>query len=263
MRGGGGNANTFHTDDGRFLLRNLQAGEYQLIAQTPDGLISTEPLPVTVVDGRGSTTEIPVIEGAALAGVLVDDVTGAGIAQASVSAQGAPGSEATAGSAGARTDGEGKFSLRGLSSGRYVIQVYPPSGVYFAEIVELQAGESREITLRERAPGEIRIVVRDEAGAPVANAQPMVRNPATGMVIWPNWGLLMREGVSPGRDGSRLFRTDESGVNLRRHVPPGRYEITASMEGYSTAQLAWVEVQSGQTSDVTVTLRPTNEQPPR
>ncbi len=254
---GGGNRNTFHTDDGGFTLRSLKAGEYDVAAQTPGGLIVANVPRVRVAGGRGSRAAIDLVGGAILSGTLVDDATGEKIVGAQVNVRGAPGADAPPTTAHARTDASGKYVARGLSTGTYVVYVYPPSGIQFHQSVELQAGEERILNLRERASGAVRVYVRDPAGRPVESATVRVKSEA-GPEIWPNWQALRREGVQmDGRGWSGMIRTDASGANLRRHVPPGRYRVSADKRGMQTAEAKWVDVDSGRTTEIEIVLAPT------
>jgi hypothetical protein len=252
---GGGNQNTFHTDDGRFTLRNLKAGQYDLAAQTPDGLIVANVPRIRVADGRGSRATVELVGGAVLTGTVVDDATGEALVGAQVSVRGAPGAAGPATTAQTRTDADGKFVARGLSSATYVVYVYPPSGVPFYQSIEVQAGETRTLNLRERASGAIQVYVRDAAGRPVESATPRVKSEA-GPEVWPSWQALRREGVDmSGRGWNSMIRTDASGANLRRHVPPGRYQVSADKQGLQTVDPKWVEVASGRTTEVEVILQ--------
>ena len=251
---GGGNRNTFHTDDGRFTLRNLKAGKYDIAAQTPDGLIVAQVPRVDVADGRGTRATVELVGGAVLQGTVVDDATGEALVGAQVSVRGAPGADGPATSAHTRTDAQGKFVARGLSSALYVVYVYPPSGIPFHQSIEVQAGETRTLNLRERQSGAIQFSVRDSAGRPVESATPRVKSEA-GPEVWPSWQALRREGVSMrGQGWSSMIRTDASGANLRRHVPPGRYLVSADKQGMKTVEPKWIDVGSGRTAQVEVIL---------
>lgn len=264
FRPGGASQNTFHTDDGKFLLRNLKAGEYDLSAQTPEGLIVASAARIRVGDGRGTRATVDLVGGAVLSGKVVDDATGEPLIGAQVSLRGAPGSGGSPTTSTTRTDGTGSYVARGLSTARYVVQVHPPSGIPFHQAIELRAGETKILNLRERASGAIRIFVRDASGRALEGATPRVKSEA-GPTVWPSWQAMRREGGQlTGRGWGSVIRTDASGMNLRRHVPPGRYEVTADLARYRTVESKWVEAHSGRTTEVEIVLEPVGgSEPPR
>ncbi len=251
---GGGRSGTFSTDDGTFVLRNLRGGKYRITAQTGDGLISVAPPEVTVADGQGSSARVSLVGGATVQGTVLGDESGGPIASATISVRPVQGRDAPTTSSRGRTDSQGRFSARGLAAGRYVVNVWPPSGITFHETIELAEGETQQIILREQPPGQIRVIVKDAQGNPVEGATPRISG-ESGVQVWPNWSALRKEGYEFSRDSMRtLTTTDGSGANLRRHVAPGRYTVTASKTGYGTPEVAWVEVRPRQTTDVQLVL---------
>ena len=220
---------TFSPDDGHFELRGIRAGEYDLTVTSPEGHIGAEPVRVAVIDGTGSRARLSLVAGATVSGVLVHDVSGLPIPKARISV--APQANAPRGmtSGSAQTDADGRFVVRGLGTGPYVIHVWPPDGFNFQETLDLSAGESRVVELREEAPGAIQISVVDQDGAPLANVRPTVTAQGGGQ-IWPNWNALQKEGIRFGPETwQELLQTNEEGINLRRHIPPGEYTVQATL----------------------------------
>lgn len=256
--GGGGRSQLFSAADGRFVLRGVAGGNYALSASTPDGLVVLEPPTVTVVDGRGAgPVRLALLRGAVLKGD-VEGVDGKPLANAWIwvyPIKAEEGRNAPSGSS--RTDEKGAFFVRGLGSGAYGINVSSDQVVPWTERVDLQTGEERRLHLVERPPGRVRVTVVDAQGTPLAKVQPVLTD-ATGNQSWPNWSLLMKDGIIDGRTpGSweRATQTDASGVCLRYHVAPGRYQVSAQAEGYGApADPPWVDVASSSVTDVTITL---------
>jgi hypothetical protein len=155
-------------------------------------------------------------------------------------------------------DAGGRFLLRGLAPGAYTVHVTPPSGVTWIEEVEVHEGESKDVRYVARPPGQIRIHVVDADDRPLEGAQPTVTTPMGGHV-WPSWQALQREGLleqNPRGDAwHQLLRTGADGVNVRHHVAPGRYQVSAQLQGYTASgEPAWVDVASRRTTEVTVVM---------
>lgn len=250
----GSTQSTFSPDDGHFVLRGLKAGEYDVTVTSPEGHIGAEAVRVAVIDGGGTEARLSLVAGATVSGVVLSDETSLPIAKASINVRPQAGAGQAMPSVSTRTDAEGRFVLRGLGTGPYVIHVHPPNGIAFQEPIDIVAGESRVVELREEAAGAIDIAVVDPDGAPIANVRPSVQA-AGGTMIWPNWQALQKEGVTFGPNTwNQLLQTDDQGRNLRRHVPPGEYTIRATMNGYAPAEPVTVTVRSNQTAQVELVM---------
>jgi protocatechuate 3,4-dioxygenase beta subunit len=256
---GGQNEQAFNTDDGRFTFKGLGAGSYLLQARTPDGRITRQAVRADVANGRATTdVALPLAVGGTVAGTVVDEETGRGIGGANLQLVGRTAEGGTRTNAGAATDAGGRFLARGLAPGPYTIHVTPPNGVTWIEEVEVGEGQTKDVRFVARQPGQIRIHVVDAEHRPVEGAQPTVTT-AMGGQVWPSWQALQREGLmdtSPRGDvWQRFLRTGADGVNLRHHVPPGRYQVSAQLQGYAApGEPVWVEVAPRRTTEVTVVL---------
>ncbi|MHC5009314.1 MAG: carboxypeptidase regulatory-like domain-containing protein [Planctomycetota bacterium] len=247
---------SFNTDDGEYVVRGLAAGVYDVSASTPEGLVTLQPLPVDVADGRVARADPVLSSGSVLTGIVVEDATGAPVAQAQINVQPRPGEAGTGSEGRARTDAEGRFSVRGLAPGNYLAYVTPPQGVGFHLPLEIHASETKELRLVVRAPGSIRFLVTDAEGAPLGGATTQVTSEA-GVVLWPDWNRIRREGVQFGPDTWRRYlETDAQGVLERTSVPPGRYRVGAHLDGYVPGEALWIEVASDRTTEARLTLEP-------
>jgi protocatechuate 3,4-dioxygenase beta subunit len=260
---GGQNQFTFNTDDGRFVVRGQQEGEYEVRASTPDGLISLQQEKVRVVNGQGTADiQLRMSRGATVRGRVTSAATGEPIAGAWVGftarAGDSQGDSSGATSGGARANTKGEYQVRGLGGGAYTVSVSSPNGMNWSVAVDLQFGETRRLDLVQQQPGTIQIFVTDVDGNPIAQAQPSVRS-ETGAWVWPNWNALRRDGLmGNGVSWQMLNQTDETGVNIRYHVPPGRYEIGVSKSGLRLkGEKPWVDVGSGRQSEVTLVMEKT------
>ncbi len=253
----GSSQSTFSPDDGHFVLRGLKSGEYDVTVTSPEGHIGAEAVRVAVIDGEGTEAGLSLVAGATVSGVVLKDATSLPIAKASINVRPQTGAAQAMPSVSTRTDADGRFVARGLGTGPYVIHVQPPSGIAFQEPIDIVAGESRVVELREEAAGAIDIAVVDQDGTPIANVRPSVQA-IGGTMIWPNWQALQKEGVKFGRNTwNELLQTDDQGRNLRRHVPPGEYTVRATMNGYKPSEGVAVTVRSNQTAEVELVLEKT------
>ncbi len=252
----------FNTDDGRFELRGLTGGEYDIRASTKAGLIALQAARVTVAQGQGTQdVRLELSQGGTVYGRITKEATGAPIPNAYVYVQlrdqgSADQSGATSGNT--RADRKGTYSISGLGSGAYNVRVWMDGGQSISAAVDVQVGTRHEVNLVERQPGAIQVTVVDESGAVIENARPNVRS-STGVVINPNWQLMRKEGLLDNEANAwHLARhTAADGINVRYHVPPGRYEVTAYKQGYVLAPegAAWTDVRGGATSAVEVVLK--------
>ena len=255
-RGGGGMTRNFNTDDGKFEMKGVSAGEYTITAKTADGLVTLQADVVSVTEGRGSReARIELTEGAVVTGTLRDDETGRGIPNMWVYANPKPGGDGPPPpNAWTQTDRAGQYELKGLGTGAYTITVWT-GGTSISQAIEITTGERRQVDLAKQRPGMVTFTVTDEKGEPVPGARPNLRT-ASGQWVGVDMGRLRREGIiEAGTDWRAVYNTDDGGVLTRYHVPPGVVKVWVTCNGYTSSQQTEIEVQSGGTTTVSVTLK--------
>ncbi|MDJ0974388.1 MAG: carboxypeptidase regulatory-like domain-containing protein [Planctomycetota bacterium] len=255
------NTQIFNTDDGEFEIRGRTAGKYEVRASTTDGLISLQKEVVDVVDGRGAReVRLQLSRGSVLRGRVTDESSGKPIKNAYVYVNARKGeggqdqSGATSGNS--RTNAKGEYEIKGLGAGAYTVNVWA-DGANWSTTADLGPGETKTVDLTKRQPGSIRITVVDKDGNPLKGAYPNVRS-TTGAIVQPNWQQLRKDGVLGNSPNAwqEATTTGDDGVNVRYHVPPGRYRITANLKGYVVdGEGPWVEVLAGNQSSAEVRLK--------
>lgn len=254
--GGGGHTRTFNTDDGKFEMKGLAAGEYAVTATTADGQVTLQQDVVSVAEGRASReARIELTEGAVVTGIVRDDVTGSGIPNLWVYANPTHDpSRPRAPNAYTQTDGQGRFELTGLGTAAYTISTWT-GGMSISKPLDLTTGDRREVELVKQAPGQVTFTVVDENGEPVPGARPNIRT-ASGQWVGVDTGRLRREGIIDRGTDWRLFHnTGDDGVLTRYHVPPGFVKVWVTCSGYTASTQTEIEVRSGRTTEVAVTLK--------
>jgi hypothetical protein len=258
--GGGNNSQTFNTDDGTFKVRGLQEGRYDVLASTRSGDIGTQKEVVQVSNGRGSReVRVRLTQGAVLKGRVSDEANGSPLKNAYVylSARSDGGQDTSGVTTGnGRCDSKGRYEINGLGGGSYNVHVWHDNQNWSVPI-DIQMGEVREFDIVRREPGMIEIVVLDTGGTAIAGAYPQVKS-ESGQQIQPNWRLMRRDGLmGRGRNAwNEATRTNGEGLNVRYHIPPGRYKVSAMKQGYQPdGEGTWVEVAGGATTSITVKLK--------
>lgn len=255
------NTQIFNTDDGEFEIRGRPAGKYEVRASTTDGLISAQKEIVEVVDGRGAReVRLQLSRGSVLRGRVTDESSGKPLKNAYVyvsARQGEGGQDQSGATSGnSRTNAQGEYEIKGLGAGAYTVNVWA-DGANWSTTADLGAGETKRVDLVKRQPGSIRITVVDTNGNPLKGAYPNVRS-STGAVVQPNWQQLRKEGLLGNSPNAwqEATTTGADGVNVRYHVPPGRYQITANLKGYAVAgEGPWIEVLAGNESSAEVRMK--------
>ncbi len=253
----GGASRTFNTDDGTFEVKGLAAGEYSVTAKTSDGFVTVQAEVASVSEGRGSReVRIELTQGAVVTGTFRDDETGRGVPNTWIYANAKPGADGSPAPGGwSQTDRAGRYEIKGLGTGAYTISTYA-GGTTISKQVDLTVGERRQVDLAKLAPGMVTFVVVDPQGEPIAGARPNVRT-AAGNWVGVDQARLRREGlIEAGTHWRALWDTGEDGQLTRYHVPPGILKVNVTRSGFKASQQTEIEVNSGRTTRVTVTLEP-------
>ncbi len=256
----GGVSRVFESLDGSFVLDGLPSGTYRVSASSGDAWVTDAPASVTVVDGLASA---PIRLSLERGGVVRGDVRSADgkpLSDAWIRfhrAGAEPRGSAPAGSA--RTDAEGAFVVLGLGAGGYEARIESDRAVPWTERVDLGSGEEKWVHFVERPAGIVRFQVEDGQGRPLAGAEPVLLD-AAGVPLPANRRLMARDGTfDPDVPASwtRATTADGGGVCTRRHVPPGRYRASATLQGFAAPDVpAWIEVEPNLVTEVKVVLRP-------
>jgi len=249
---------TFNTDDGRFEIKGLNAGDYTVQATTPEGMLAVQPDVVTVMDGRPSReARLELTEGAVVKGIVRDDETGKALSNIWVYAMG----KTPEGGSGAppqghgQTDSKGHYEIKGLGTATYTISAYV-GGAPVQQVVELRTGETRQLNLAKLPPGSIQFVVVDEEGNPMPGAYTQIRT-ATGNWVGVNIQAMRKEGlIGSAYNWSALTRTGADGSLMRYHIPPGILTVWATKSGYTkVGPNQEIEVASGSVTQVEIKLK--------
>ncbi len=149
-----------------------------------------------------------------------------------------------------QTDGEGRYDVQGLRAGKYRVSAggaaimgfrgdpttgrLTRGGLALAEEQWLQ-----DVDFRLEAPGTLEVFVRDSAGAVAGGATIFVRD-------------------SDGRicEAMSFRQTDSGGRCVYSGLAPGRYTALARSGGDASAESESVEVRTGESSRVELSLEP-------
>jgi protocatechuate 3,4-dioxygenase beta subunit len=251
---------TFNTDDGKFQLEGVEAGEYIVTVSTQDGFIAAQPEIVAVTDGRPSRrVRMDLQAGAILRGTVRNDESGRPIAQAWVYANPSAGggednTRATSGHA--QCDGQGRYEIKGLGAGAYAVTVWSPGGTSFSSVVDVRQGAEQHLDLTELRPGTVSVTVLDESEKPVADARVHIRS-TNGNYVNVNAAAMQKEGlIGKSYNWRTLWNTDEAGLIVRYHVPPGAHQVWATRRDHEmSGEHAQVTVASGRVSDVVIKMK--------
>lgn len=156
------------------------------------------------------------------------------------------------------TDGEGRYELKGLSPGRYVLTFGRRGALVEAEEeFEIPAGRDeleRDLLLQT---GAVQVTVLDDQGSPLPGAQVSLRRGG-------GQGSQRRDVVAIGimndggeggstitmGSGAGTVTTDKDGRALLRDVPVGRYRCVVESERFAEHAVPDVEVTQGSTKDL-------------
>jgi len=261
-------------DEGRFALSPLPAGVYELRASSADA-VSAPREGLLLEPASALDVELPLIEGARLAGRVLDEDDGRPLAGAELEVIE---DALTATPAHTVADAEGRFSVSPLRAVRQRVWVRAPGYVPLVGASFVPGKSSQRITLSRS--GTLEGVVVDEDGAPVAGAQlevigktargasihvvgPALELGATSVPPPATDNLAVTRGPVPkvplvpvpvavGDDPGALlgglgFLSEAGGRFRIEGVPAGRLELVARMLGYASSHSGALELGSGKT----------------
>ncbi|HEY6549503.1 MAG TPA: carboxypeptidase regulatory-like domain-containing protein, partial [Vicinamibacteria bacterium] len=240
---------TFRSPDGSFTLEEVPAGTFAVVVEAP-GYESARVSGVVVREGEATAdVEVRATRGRALRGRVLDGVTGRPVVGATVSAQGAdrPGPPLPMGfeDGASFTDADGRFDLPGLGLGMVKLVARHPEYSESSRLVDVQNAQA-EVEIRLSNGGALGGTVVSEAGAPVGGASVALQDGGGG-------GAGFRIGPGGGGGGPQTLSDEGGGFRFDR-LASGRYTVTASLRGRSSAPLD-IALQAGETrGDLRVSL---------
>ncbi|MBI4601044.1 MAG: carboxypeptidase regulatory-like domain-containing protein [Planctomycetes bacterium] len=217
--GGGPGASSPATDaEGRYEISRLDPGKYGVKAEAKDRLGASRG-GIEVLDERAvEGVDLVLGDGEALAGRVVD-AEGSPIAGARVVVSGSSSTQA-------RTDGDGRFRLGGLTAGTHQVNAWQ-QGFQGASIQAVAPGP--EVTLRLTRSAAIAGELRSRRPASFDGSQVMAVAQGTGGGQGTFWGS------GAGRDGK--FEVE---------VREGTYVVKAIVRGFAPSSSAPVTVKAGE-----------------
>jgi protocatechuate 3,4-dioxygenase beta subunit len=227
--GGGAGPQAIHSEDGAFVLEDVPAGTWEVVAQAK-GYQSARVGGVSVDEGgTREGVEVRLVPGNAIRGRVLDGAGGVPVLDAAVTLQRAGGGgRALAqlmGESDARTDGEGRFAIEGLAVGSYTVVAQHPDYADATAVVDVKEGPA-SAELRMLPGGTVGGVVLSLTSTPLAGAAVSLSAGAG--------GGRGRGGGFGGFAGGDTTVTDDAGRFRFRHVTAGRYTVSASLRGHGT-----------------------------
>ncbi|HEX4960481.1 MAG TPA: carboxypeptidase regulatory-like domain-containing protein [Thermoanaerobaculia bacterium] len=216
--------------DGRYEMKGLQPGDWHVTALTASRRQSEQSVQIRAGDTE-RVLDFDFGQGFTLSGrVLLD---GTPLSGAAVMV----GSE-KAGSQSAQTDFAGRFKVRDLAAGSYVVFVLATRGITgYGQPVDV-AGDT-EVTL-DVPTGVLRgRVVSAATGEPIPGAAVTIRNPG---------------GEPPPLLSMALVRSSEEGL-FESRLADGTYQVQVQKDGYAPVE-ATAEVRSGTGTAMEIRLQP-------
>jgi protocatechuate 3,4-dioxygenase beta subunit len=223
---------SFHAEDGSFVLEDVPAGRWTVEAFAP-GYQAGSASAVTVGEGEAvEGVEVRLSKGGVVSGRVLEARTGRPILDATVRAELSGGETRRsmiriAGEGGdneAATDAEGRSEIAGLAPGTWVLTASHPDWSEATASVEVKdAPATADIRLgRGGAIGGAVLA----AGRPVAGAQ-VTLSAAGGTGFGPGAGMM--------GGGEQAALSDEGGRFRFERLTPGRYTLAAALRDQSSA----------------------------
>ena len=240
------NTNTTKTgSDGTFTIRKLQPGKWSV--RTASGKFLPTTLEVTLAEEEDRSDLVLVVKpGNAIAGQVVDE-RGIGVADFKVGskrteARGGVSIERFAPDEATTTDGNGYFTLSGLSDETATVRAFGP-GHSSAMASDVKVGTG-DLVLRVERFGAVEGVLVDAEGKPIEGSS--VRAQTAGMPEVDSMVLEDLDGLQiPGRGGAK---TAADGSFRLEGVRPGAATIVATGRTHRPARQAGVNVIAAQTT---------------
>jgi protocatechuate 3,4-dioxygenase beta subunit len=244
---------------GAFSVTNLPPGAYEIDGYTATGLLSTR-VAFEIREGQETPpVKLSLEKGGSIRGV-VQSPDGSPSNQARVYATAEDGSRRNPVSA--STDAQGRFVLRPLEPGTYVVRANHRQWVEAQDLASVTLGSETEMRLVLRAGGSARIAVRGPDDEPVPDATVVLKR-SDGRVQQPDWQKHQTEYLQlrqrdPSYSWADFFKgittTGADGVAGRRFLPPDRYSVSVAKQGYEPGQ-GQVDVMEGREGSVVIKLK--------
>ena len=129
------------------------------------------------------------------------------------------------------TDAEGRYGLQSYitpSQGQLSVMVFHPDYELKIAPVAADAGRLVQLDVALGRAAQLGGIVRDEEGQPVAGATIAVEGPALGPAVWAFYTYLPNPRAP--------FTTKDDGEYAFAYLPPGAYQVTATLKGYVIAK---------------------------
>ena len=231
-------AETATEPDGRFVLRQLDRGEYTLVASAPGHATGRE----TGVASGASDVVLELGQEARIEGIVIDE-DGAALPAFTVVAQVPIGAlERRTAAVQSVFDSEGRFAIEGLEAGSYLVRVFAHGRAPSAETT-LTAPSASPARFVLSGGGVIEGVVTSAGGGPIENAR-----------------VTLEGGAGEGASAVPVTATtvtDARGHYTLEGIPPGPQAIFTAAGEHHARVISGLVVESGETLRVDVELTPT------
>lgn len=222
-------------NDGAFVLKGLEAGQYTLGIAGEGFARKTVPSLEVKAAGENIWPPVTLVAGAPIAGLVRDSaggpISGAQIFAIDVGSGGRPQN--------GTSDADGKFRLEGFTAERPILINVTAQG--YAALQKNVTPPASDIALVLKTAGTVRGRVEDaDTKKPVTDFTISRGGPRGG-----GGGFQMML----GRGGSEQSFQSEDGTFELTEVPPGKWTVRGSAAGYRAAEASGVEVGEGETKE--------------
>lgn len=235
LGGGPGEVRSVHAEDGQFTIADVSAGKWDVVVKAAGYQPGRVAAVQVEADTATSGVEVRLSRGATIGGRVLEAGTGKPILDAAVRArvQGTNdfGMMDDSQDLGAQSDADGRFEIKGLGPGTYVVTASHSDWTEATQSVALKDLPAA-VDLRMSKGGSLGGTVLS-GGRPLAGAS--VALSASG------------EDFGPRRGGDGQV-SDAAGRFRFEHLLPGRYNLSAALRSESSAPVE-VVLQQGQSRD--------------